>query len=150
MNRKLILSLAALAIAALALAACGSDDSSDATTEAATTTEEAPAEETTASGDSGGKGGTVEIEADPSGGLSYTTGDVSTKAGTVTIDFSNPAALGHDVRVEDSSGNDIGGTTVISESSESVDLDLEPGTYTYYCSVGGHRAGGMEATLTVE
>ena len=31
-----------------------------------------------------------------------------------------------------------------------VSVNLKPGTYTFYCSVPGHEAGGMKGTLTVK
>ncbi len=148
MTRKLIIAFAALAIAAVGLAACGSDDSTTETSAATTSTTETTTD-AQGGGGAGGAGGTVAVVADPTD-LAYTTGDLSVDSGAVTIGFENPAPTGHDVRIEDSGGADVGGTSVISESSESVDIDLEPGTYTYYCSVGGHRAAGMEGTLTVK
>jgi uncharacterized cupredoxin-like copper-binding protein len=34
--------------------------------------------------------------------------------------------------------------------SQSKKIDLKPGKYTFYCSITGHRAAGMEGTLTVK
>ena len=151
--RKLTIALAALAVAMFALSACGGDDEdgggstgAEQTTTSETTTE---ADDSGGGGSASGPGGEVEIEADPSA-LDYTTGDVSTQAGEVTIAFDNPAEIGHDVRVEDAEGNDIGGTDVITNDSTTATLSLEPGEYTYYCSVPGHRPAGMEEALEVE
>ena len=35
-------------------------------------------------------------------------------------------------------------------STTSEKIDLKPGKYTFYCDILGHRAQGMEGTLTVK
>lgn len=147
---KKLAPLFALLLAALALAACGGG--SDTTGE-----ESAPAPETTkeAEGEKEAEGGTagsaaVDIEADPSGQLAFTSDSASAKAGKVTVNFTNTSPVPHDVRIESSGGEELGGTEVISESSESATVDLKPGEYTYFCSIPGHRQAGMEGTLTVK
>jgi len=145
---KKVAALLTLALVSAALVACGDDDNGTTTT---TTGGEATNGAATGGGGGAGGGTTVQLEADPSGGLAYTTTEAAAKAGTVTIDFKNPQPIAHDVRVEDPSGGDAGGTEVITESEESASLkNLKPGKYTFYCSVPGHREAGMEGTLTVE
>lgn len=143
-TRLTILAAAAvLGIAAVALSACGSSD------DTGTTAAETSSAETTTSGSAGG-GETVNFEADPSGQLAYVETDVTAKAGKDTIEFDNPSSVGHDVVIEDESGNELAKTDVITDSTATASADLKPGTYTFFCSVPGHREAGMEGTLTVK
>ena len=143
--RKLALLVAVGLLASLTLAACGGGDDNE-TTASTTTTQTT----TQAGGGGGGGGGTVSLSADPSGALAYQETSLTAKAGNDTIDFDNPAPLGHDVCVEDSSGKQLGCSDTVKEDKASLTLNLKSGTYTYYCSVDGHRAAGMEGTLTVQ
>lgn len=149
---KKVAALLALALAAIALVACGGDD--DETTATPTSNEGAAATEGgEAQGGGGGAeagGSTLSFEADPGGGLAYTSDTATAKAGKVTVEFTNPQALTHDVAIEDSSGETVGKTDLIEEGSTSTTVDLKAGDYTFYCTVPGHREGGMEGTLTVE
>lgn len=144
---KKVAALLALALVSAALVACGDDDNG-------TTTTDTGGEATNGAAAGGGGGGassTLQIEADPGGGLAFTTDQASAKAGNVTVAFNNPQPAAHDVRIEDSSGADLGGTEVITDSEESATVkNLKPGKYVFYCSVPGHREAGMEGTLTVE
>lgn len=91
---------------------------------------------------------TLKLAANPSGLLSYDTKQLSTKAGKVTIDFTNTSPVEHDVAVEQATSV-LGATPVFTGGSKSVTLNLKPGTYKFFCTVPGHRQAGMEGTLTV-
>ena len=150
MTRNHILSLAALALATLALAACGSDSDSSSTAADAGATSSAGTESSTSSSSGSGSGGTVKIEADPNGDLAFTETKIDAPAGQDTIEFANPSTVGHNVEIEDSSGEDVAETDTITDGETSTTADLQPGTYTFYCGIPGHREAGMEGTLTVE
>ncbi len=135
-----------LALAAFALVACGGDSSGTTTT----TTDANSGAAAEAGGGNEGGGSTVDIEADPNGALAYTTDSATAEAGNVTIDFTNPQALTHDVAIEDESGEMVGKTELIEEGETSEQVKLKAGEYTFYCTVPGHREAGMEGTLTVE
>jgi plastocyanin len=151
---KKVAALLALALASVALVACGgsSDNGSSSTAEATS-----GGGETTSGGASGGKeegggggGSTLKFEADPEGQLAYTTTEATAKAGKVTVEFNNPQGLTHDVAIESSSGEEVGKTELIAEGSDSTTVNLKPGTYHFFCTVPGHREAGMEGTLTVK
>jgi plastocyanin len=95
-----------------------------------------------------GPGGTIQLAANPTD-IAYDTTRLSSKPGKVTIDFTNPSALEHDVAIE-ADGKEIAGSELIAESKTSVSTELAPGTYTFFCTVPGHREAGMEGTLTVK
>jgi plastocyanin len=140
----------ALILATFALAACGSSSDDSSSTSVETTTEsQTETGSGQAEGGTAGSAASLDIEAAPSG-LAYASESATAKAGKVTLDFTNPQPLTHDVAIEDSSGKTIGKSELIAEGSDSAVVDLEPGEYTFYCTVPGHREAGMEGTLTVE
>jgi plastocyanin len=118
-----------VAVAALPLAACGDDDDNG--------------------GDAGGDGGevpegTIAVAALDS--LAFDPEDITAAAGEITFVLTNDGSLPHTLVIEDHEDAmklSVGG-------SDEGSIELEAGTYAFYCDVAGHRAGGMEGTLTVE
>jgi plastocyanin len=110
--------------------------------------EEAESEEAEEGGSAKGASTTLQLAADTSA-LAYDTKELTAKPGEVTIDFDNPSPITHDVAIE-KDGKEIAASELIAEGKDSVTAELEPGAYTFFCTVPGHAEAGMEGTLTVE
>jgi plastocyanin len=123
----------AAAAGALALAGCGGSDDSGSSGSGASS--------------SGGGGEQLSLAADPGGAIKFDTTELKAKAGKVTINFINDSSTPHAVEVE---GNGVeAGSDTVTKGKSSVTVDLEAGTYDFYCPVGQHRQNGMEGKLTV-
>jgi plastocyanin len=93
--------------------------------------------------------GTLTIPADPSGALAFQYSKANATAGSVTLQMPNKSSITHDISIK-GNGIDQKGPQVGQGGTSKVTADLKPGTYTFYCSVPGHEAGGMKGTLTVK
>ncbi len=100
-----------------------------------------------AEGTAQAENGVLDIPMAPAG-LAYQFADAEAEAGSIRITSENPQSVDHNIAV-DGNGVDEKGPVVQNAVSE-VTVDLEPGEYAFYCSVPGHREGGMEGTLTVK
>jgi plastocyanin len=95
------------------------------------------------------KNGELAIPADPSGALAYKYANATAQPGAVTIKSQNDSSVNHDISIEGNGVNERGQVVNNGGVSE-VKATLKPGDYTFYCSVPGHREGGMEGKLTVK
>ena len=95
------------------------------------------------------EGGKLAIPANPNGGLSYEFGAAEAPAGSLEIDSENKSSIDHNIAVEGNGVNEEG-EVVKNGGVSKVTADLKPGEYTFFCSVPGHREGGMEGKLTVK
>lgn len=76
----------------------------------------------------------------------FNPSDITVDASPFTLELKNEGAIEHDFSVK---GTDV---VILAKASEAAtgEVELDPGTYTFFCSVPGHREEGMEGTLTVE
>jgi plastocyanin len=156
-GRRLVAAVAAIASAA-GLAACGStntastaataDSSSQAQSPTATKPTATTGSPVPSSSPAAGPSTSLKLAADSDGELGYNTKQLTAKAGRVTITMTNMSPTEHNVTLARGS-TVLGATPTFQGGSKSLTLNLKPGTYSFYCSVPGHRAAGMEGTLTV-
>jgi len=153
MNRFSVLVPALVAAAAL-MAGCGSSSDSSGSgsggggayggaSPTASTTKSAAAAPATGAR-------TLALTAGEQGGLSFAPKALQAKAGTVTLKLANPGSNGmpHAIAIEGQGVAQVGAIAQPGGSS-TVTAKLAPGTYTFYCPVGSHRANGMEGKLAV-
>jgi len=132
----------------LAASGCGSSSKTSSTTPTAAPATSTTPTATTSAGS--GAAHVLSISADPEGQLKYSTTTLTTKAGKVSIAFTNMAPLSHNLTVASSSGTQVGATETFQGATKTLSLNLTPGVYKFFCTVPGHRAAGMEGTLTVQ
>jgi uncharacterized cupredoxin-like copper-binding protein len=94
------------------------------------------------------QGHVVEIDVADSG-LAFVKTSASASAGPVVIRSMNPQSTGHDIALKGNGVDETGDIVSDGGVSTITIADLQPGTYTFYCSVPGHEQAGMKGTLTV-
>jgi plastocyanin len=137
---------AVLLAGAPVIVGCGSSSSSSSNA-AGSTTSSAPAG--TTSKTPAASGATQSLAANAEGVLKFDKSSLTAKAGSVSIQFTNSSPVQHNLTVASASGAVVGATATFTGGSRILPLNLKPGIYKFYCSVPGHRAAGMEGTLTV-
>ncbi len=80
--------------------------------------------------------------------LKFEPTELTADAGTVAVELQAGETVEHNFVVEELDNTQV---VMVQPGQSAVGtVELEPGTYTFYCSVPGHRTAGMEGTLTVE
>lgn len=69
--------------------------------------------------------------------------------GTYTFVVKDDGEASHDFNVKGPGLTDAATSTISAGGTESLTVTLEAGTYELWCSIGGHRAAGMDMTITV-
>lgn len=106
-----------------------------------TSVDATPAEEE-ADGGGGGGGDAISLEAAITG---FTPAAIDAAEGTVAIEMTNLDAMPHDFTIDELDVKEL----VDANATASFSFEATTGTYTFYCSIPGHREAGMEGELTV-
>ena len=148
-GRRLARTAFALAIPLAFLTACGGGGDTDpgaaATSAEASTGSSAPASGSESPDDSGATQTITATEDD----FSIALEEDSLTAGSYEIEVVNEGRASHDLVVERDGENVAASEIIAPGASTTLTVDLEPGEYVFYCSVGNHRGMGMEVTVQV-
>lgn len=101
-----------------------------------------------ACGTGGGGGGGSTVSVTGTNGLAYEPEELTAAAGTVTVELEAGDEAEHTFVVEEAGDQQV--VEAEAGSTATGTIELEPGTYTFYCDVPGHREAGMEGTLEVQ
>jgi uncharacterized cupredoxin-like copper-binding protein len=93
------------------------------------------------------KGASTETIAVQAGNFYFKPDKLTAKPGIATIELDG--AGGDHTFVFDGAYSGFFLEVSGSGDQQSEKIDLKPGKYTFYCNIPGHRAQGMEGTLTV-
>lgn len=99
-------------------------------------------------GETGGE--TLDLTSPEDGSLVFEPDGLEASAGLITLVYANPSPVPHNVNVEDEQGETLEESEDVTDGEVRIQAELAPGEYTFYCSIAGHREGGMEGTLTVD
>jgi hypothetical protein len=118
--------------------------------DAATPTEAAGSEGSDDTGTGGSTGGVVKVQ----GTLREWAIDLSRQevaTGTVRFVVTNEGQFAHNFAITDASGT-IAKTTTFGarDGAQTLEVELQPGTYTIVCDLPGHAARGQQIELTVK
>jgi uncharacterized cupredoxin-like copper-binding protein len=116
--------LGAAVLAAIALGSCGGDDAAS-----------EPAPEGVAG---------IEVVARD---IEFGESKYVTNSGDVQLRYVNEGSIAHTLLIDDVDGFKL--EVAANGDEDQGSLELQPGTYTLFCDVAGHREAGMEATLEV-
>jgi uncharacterized cupredoxin-like copper-binding protein len=134
--------VAAVAACAFAFAACGGDEGEE-TIAAPTTTSEGATGATGASGEAQ----TVDVSLTE---FAIDPANPAVNAGTVTFNVSNGGEIVHNLEVEGNGVEEELEQDLQPGDSGELTVDLEPGSYEWYCPIGDHAEQGMDGELVVE
>jgi mono/diheme cytochrome c family protein len=81
--------------------------------------------------------------------LAYATERAQAEPGELEIRSPNPSGTPHNIAVEGPGGVREIGEVVQDGGTSTVRVTVQEGEYAFFCTVPGHREGGMEGVLTV-
>ncbi len=94
----------------------------------------------------------VQVTAEDTSAFRFVLSRPTVPAGKVIIEFVNRGQDAHNLNAIGPSEDSVAGSipSTLPNAHPSLAFNLRPGSYTLFCSLPGHEARGMKATLVVK